>query len=122
MVCAMRRLGAVEATTGHEFVPDDLIAHARAPQQPGSYRRVLRASRDALAADAAARALLADRLKAEADRFWAIDPHVSLRLARAIVLLGHIAGDLKTIALGTMARADALRLLGNPRFATGRVA
>src|SRR5215207_1727272 len=56
-------------------------------------------------------AVLAERLKAEADRHWRIDPHISLRCADEIIRIGKFVEDTRIIALGTMSRGDALRHL-----------
>jgi hypothetical protein len=61
--------------------------------------------------------LLATCLKEEADRHWMIDATVSLRLAKAIVLLGCLMAKPEIMALGRMARADALRVRGEPQLA-----
>src|SRR5215510_7914172 len=55
---------------------------------------------------------LVEHLKAEADRHWWINANRSLELAELIVRVGQARGDVAQIALGTMARADALRFLG----------
>jgi hypothetical protein len=51
-------------------------------------------------------------LKAEADRHWWINANRSLELADLIVRIGQARGDTCQVALGTMARGDALKLLG----------
>src|SRR5215211_9424629 len=61
--------------------------------------------------DAEARELV-DELKAEADRHWWINANHSLELADLIIRIGQARGDTGQIALGTMARGDALKLLG----------
>lgn len=53
-----------------------------------------------------------ERLKQEADRHWYIDPHRSLEFADRIVAIGSQRRDASQIALGLMARGDALKLLG----------
>jgi CHAT domain-containing protein len=53
-----------------------------------------------------------EHLKAEADRYWTINAHRSLELAELIVAIGERRGDRSQIALGIMARGDALRCLG----------
>jgi CHAT domain-containing protein len=55
---------------------------------------------------------LVDHLKAEADRHWWINPNRSLELADLIMRIGRARGDVCQVALGTMARGDALKLLG----------
>lgn len=54
---------------------------------------------------------LADCLKTEADRYFLIDPNISLRLADIILQLGHLVNNTGITALGTMSRGDALRVL-----------
>src|SRR5918912_275856 len=61
---------------------------------------------DAIAAD------VVERLKQEADRYWFINANRSLELANVIVEIGQARGDLRQIALGVMARGDALKFLG----------
>ena len=53
-----------------------------------------------------------ERLKQEADRHWYINPHRSLEFADCIVSIGRWRKDDRQIALGLMARGDALRFLG----------
>ncbi|MBV9790022.1 MAG: CHAT domain-containing protein [Chloroflexi bacterium] len=53
-----------------------------------------------------------NRLKQEADRHWAINANRSLELAETIVHIGEKRSDLSQMALGMMARGDALKLLG----------
>lgn len=55
--------------------------------------------------------VLAERLKGEADRHWRIDPRISLRCAGEVIRIGETHNDRRTVALGTMARGDALRNL-----------
>lgn len=55
---------------------------------------------------------LVTRLKQEADRHWYIDPNCSLAYADLIVKIGQARGDARQVALGTMARGDAIKLLG----------
>ncbi|HEY0739195.1 MAG TPA: CHAT domain-containing tetratricopeptide repeat protein [Herpetosiphonaceae bacterium] len=52
------------------------------------------------------------RLKQEADRHFAINVNRSLEIAETIVQIGEKRNDLSQMALGMMARGDALRLLG----------
>ena len=54
-----------------------------------------------------------DRLKAEADRYWNIDPNQSLVFASRIISIGEARNDVDQIALGTMAKSDAHRKLGH---------
>src|SRR5688572_14730335 len=58
-----------------------------------------------------------DRLKQEADRYWSIDPNYSLMYADRIIGIGRARSDKSQIALGLMARGDALKLLGNKQEA-----
>jgi CHAT domain-containing protein/tetratricopeptide (TPR) repeat protein len=60
-------------------------------------------------------AVVVERLKQEADRYWYIDYHRSLEFADRIVAIGERRGDMRQTALGLMARGDALKLLD--RFA-----
>ncbi len=55
---------------------------------------------------------IVEHIKEEADHFWSINANQSLQLAELIVSIGRAISDLKIEALGIMARADALRLLG----------
>lgn len=52
-------------------------------------------------------------LKREADRYWSIDPNVSLEYAERIIAVGGARSDRSQEALGLMARGDALKFLGN---------
>jgi CHAT domain-containing protein/tetratricopeptide (TPR) repeat protein len=52
--------------------------------------------------------ILAERLKAEAERYFRIDPNVSLCCSDAIIRVGEAVDDVLIRALGTMARGDAL--------------
>ena len=52
-------------------------------------------------------------LKKEADRYWAINPNISLKYADRIVAIGRARNDKSQEALGLMARGDALKFLGN---------
>src|SRR5688572_3585547 len=54
-----------------------------------------------------------DRLKQEADRYWSIDPNYSLMYADRIIGIGRARNDKSQIALGLMARGDALTFLGS---------
>jgi CHAT domain-containing protein len=54
-----------------------------------------------------------DLLKQEADRHWSIDPNISLKFADRIVSLGKRQNNSSQIALGLMARGDALSFLGH---------
>ena len=51
-------------------------------------------------------------LKQEADRYWSIDPNRSLEYADRIVAIGRARTDKSQVALGLMARGDALKYLG----------
>lgn len=53
-----------------------------------------------------------NRLKQEADRHFAINANRSLELAETIVQIGEKRNDVGQMALGMMARGDALKLLG----------
>jgi CHAT domain-containing protein len=57
-----------------------------------------------------AAAVVVDRLKQEADRYWYIDYHRSLEFANRIITIGERRGDVRQTALGLMARGDALKL------------
>ncbi|HNP71662.1 MAG TPA: CHAT domain-containing protein [Kouleothrix sp.] len=61
-------------------------------------------------ADAAA---LVEYLKGEADRHWWINANQSVEFADLIVAIGRARGDVWQEALGTMARGDALKFVGN---------
>jgi CHAT domain-containing protein len=52
-------------------------------------------------------------LKQGADRYWSIDPNYSLKYADRIIAVGQARNDKSQIALGFMARGDALKYLGN---------
>jgi CHAT domain-containing protein/tetratricopeptide (TPR) repeat protein len=56
-------------------------------------------------------AAVVEHLKAEADRHWRIDPNISLQRADEIIRIGESVQDTGIVALGTMARGDALRYL-----------
>ncbi len=60
-----------------------------------------------------AAAEVVETLKAEADRFWLIDPNRSLEYAERIFAIGQARNDGSQMALGLMARGDALKFLGN---------
>ena len=51
-------------------------------------------------------------IKAEADRYCWINANISVELADLIVRIGQARGDAWQMAMGTMARADAVRFLG----------
>jgi CHAT domain-containing protein/predicted negative regulator of RcsB-dependent stress response len=83
------------------------------------YQELLAQIEDAAALPALARSLeaaqvaaLVDHLKGEADRHWTINANRSLELADLIMAIGQARGDACQMALGTMARGDALKLLG----------
>ncbi len=57
-------------------------------------------------------AVVIERLKAEADHHWWINANRSLELADQIIQIGQARNNIAEIALGTMARGDALKLLG----------
>src|SRR5215207_1021202 len=54
-----------------------------------------------------------ERLKQEADRYWSINPNFSLKYADRIVAIGCARDDKSQMALGFMARGDALKRLDN---------
>ena len=54
---------------------------------------------------------LVARLKEEADRYWRIDPNITLHIAKAIVQIGDLSRDQHIVALGMMVRGDALRFV-----------
>ncbi|MEM8531612.1 MAG: CHAT domain-containing protein [Chloroflexota bacterium] len=54
-----------------------------------------------------------DRLKSEADRHWYIDANRSLALAELIIQIGRVRENDWQIALGLMARGDALKFTGH---------
>ena len=56
---------------------------------------------------------LVQALKSEADRHWWINANQSLIFADLIVQIGQLRGDTWQLALGTMARGDALKFVGN---------
>src|SRR6266498_352890 len=56
--------------------------------------------------------VVVELLKQEADRYWFIDPNYSLKYADRIVAIGHARNDKYQVALGLMARGDALKFLG----------
>jgi tetratricopeptide (TPR) repeat protein len=67
--------------------------------------------------DIAEAAGLVEHLKTEADRHWWINANRSLELADLIMQIGQARGDVCQMALGTMARGDALKLLGRTEAA-----
>ncbi|HEX9056231.1 MAG TPA: CHAT domain-containing tetratricopeptide repeat protein [Ktedonobacterales bacterium] len=60
---------------------------------------------------------LVEQLKREADRHWWINANRSLELAEEITRIGRSRGDRGQMALGAMARGDALKFLGRTREA-----
>jgi CHAT domain-containing protein len=64
-------------------------------------------------------AIVVNRLKQEADRYWYIDPNKSLEYADRIIAIGTYRGDARQTALGLMARGDALKFLGRMEEAWG---
>jgi CHAT domain-containing protein len=60
---------------------------------------------------------LVEQLKADADRHWWINANRSLELADLILRIGQARSDTCQMALGTMARGDALKLLGHTEAA-----
>lgn len=77
---------------------------------PSPLAAPLVAEAHSLAPDEAA--TLVAQLKAEADRHWMINARRSLELAELIVQIGEARGERQHVALGMMARGDALKLLG----------
>ena len=63
--------------------------------------------------------MVVERLKQEADRYWNVNPNRSLEFANRIVAIGERRNDQSQIALGLMARGDALKFLGRLREAWG---
>jgi CHAT domain-containing protein/tetratricopeptide (TPR) repeat protein len=55
--------------------------------------------------------IIADRLKAEADRYRRIDPNVSLHTSGVISLVGDTVTDLRIIALGALSHGDTFSSL-----------
>ena len=96
---------------------EDLVALALAQPDLSLCREAFHGALAAATSPAGLATALAEHLKGEADRHWLIDGHTSLRLADAMIALGELATEPRIVALGTMARADALRLLGDPRAA-----
>lgn len=60
---------------------------------------------------------LVSDLKRQSDLHFGIDPHISFELANMIIVLGHVRDEPRHIALGLMARGDALRMMGFQREA-----
>lgn len=58
-------------------------------------------------------AALTDYLKGEADRHWWINANRSIEFADLIIAIGQARGNTWQVALGTMARGDALKFVGN---------
>src|SRR5689334_7310856 len=81
------------------------------------------ASLEALVAplDDAAASELVEHFKSEADRHWFINANRSLEFAALIIRVGKQRGAARHIALGTMARGDALKLLGQLQEAWGEL-
>ncbi len=71
----------------------------------------------ALSLDDTQAAALVEHLKAEADRHWWINANRSLELAGLIQQIGQARGDTCQMALGALARGDALKLLGHTEAA-----
>ncbi|GAC1545740.1 MAG: CHAT domain-containing protein [Herpetosiphon sp.] len=59
-------------------------------------------------------ACVVERLKQTADGYWHVNINRSLELANMIVQIGTARRDSGQVALGMMARGDALKLLGRP--------
>jgi CHAT domain-containing protein len=98
--------GEVAAPAG-TAAGDDLLGRLRQLEDDAGRRPLLL---DALARQEPDALVAA--LKAEAERLWQVDLHASLRIADAIVLVGSVTGRPAYVALGLMARGDALRYLG----------
>lgn len=60
-------------------------------------------------------AAVVERFKQEADRHWYINANRSLEFADRIVQIGSLRHDTRQLALGLMARGDALKHLGHLR-------
>jgi CHAT domain-containing protein len=56
--------------------------------------------------------IVVDRLKEEADRYCGINPHHSLDFAERIIKIGQVRQDTSQIALGWVARGNALMFIG----------
>lgn len=84
-------------------------------RQTGDVQRLADPGQAALAAQ------IVERLKLEADRYWAIDPARSLELAGLICAIGEVSGDKQVMALGRMAQGDALKFLGQLEAAWERL-
>ena len=54
---------------------------------------------------------LVEQLKQRADQHWTIDPNISLDYASAIIRIGQETDKPAVVALGTMAKGDALKFL-----------
>lgn len=94
---------------------DALEALFQTLRQTGDVRALANPDRASLAAQ------IVERLKQEADHYWAIDPEESLTLAGLIVAVGEARGDPSTVALGRMAQGDALKFLGQFEAAWARL-
>ncbi len=55
--------------------------------------------------------------KGESDRHFGIDPRISYQFANKIITIGYIRQNWRQVALGVMARGDALRMMGVEREA-----
>lgn len=88
------------AATDTDVLIDQFLGGTIASQTPSAQLS------DAVAAE------VIKHLKQEADRYWYIDPHRSLELAEQIIAIGERRADARQIALGLMARGDALKFLG----------
>jgi CHAT domain-containing protein/tetratricopeptide (TPR) repeat protein len=91
-----------------------MLAEASATDAMALVQRLLNEDGAAWAASLseAQAATLVEHLKDSADRHWLVNANRSLELAEAIVGIGTARGDARQTALGTMARGDALKLLG----------
>ena len=95
------------AAAGQAQPLDDLLGRLRDLEEDAVRRPLLEGALRQHSPDA-----LATALKAEAERLWQVDPHASVRVSEAIALCGELAARPELVALGVMAKGDALRLLG----------
>jgi CHAT domain-containing protein len=86
---------------------DEIVASLLGLDDDDERRRLLRAALDGADQDA-----LLQHLRAEAERYRQIDTKASLRLAGGVIDGARMAGRREHEALGMMAKADALWLLG----------
>src|SRR5215831_8052946 len=79
--------------------------------EPGRVDRLLHALEEIVSLPDSEWMALVEGLKGKADDYWGRDPRISLLFANIIVGIGEWRDAPGTIALGTMARGDALRFL-----------